>query len=120
MSKLFINKARSAAVTGHRTLYNDFDRDRLEKVFNKLIEGGFDTFLVGMAIGFDTECFLALEKIRKSKPIKIIACIPCIGQDAKFSESQKKLYKRMVESADEKVILSQEYTRTCMMDRNRY
>lgn len=120
MSELFINIAKAAAVTGHRTLYNDFNRERLEQVFNKLIEGGFDTFLVGMAVGFDTECFLVLEKIRKSKPIKIIACIPCLNQDAKFSDKQKILYRKMIDCADEKVILSEKYTPSCMMDRNRY
>ena len=120
MNEIVINKARAVSVTGHRTLYNDFNRERLEGMLMKLIDGGFDTFLVGMAIGFDTECFIALAKIRKFRPIKIIACIPCKNQDALFSEKQKDLYRRMVDSADERVVLNEKYTKTCMMERNRF
>jgi len=120
VSEIFINNARACAVSGHRVLYSDFDRERLEKVFNKLVDGGFDTFLVGMALGFDTECFLILEKIREKKNIKIIACIPCLTQAERFNKKQKELYNKMVESADERIILSQEYTDTCMKKRNEF
>lgn len=120
MKEIFINKARTAAVTGHRILGKDFDRESLRKTFYALIEGGYEVFLVGMALGFDTECFLTLEEIRKNKPVKIIACIPCIGQDEKFNAEQKELYKRMISSADEKVVLSENYTENCMMKRNKY
>ncbi len=111
---------KTCAVTGHRVLQKDFDRNKLKEVFLKLIEGGIDTFLVGMAIGFDTECFLVLQEIREKKDIKIIACIPCEKQALKFSEKEKKLYYKMLDSADEKVLISKEYTAYCMMKRNMY
>ena len=115
-----INKARTVAVTGHRILGADFDREKLKEIFYKLIDEGYDCFLVGMAIGFDTECFYLLEEIRKEKKVKIIACIPCKDQSAKFREAQKRKYEYMVSVADERVILSQKYTSDCMMKRNRY
>lgn len=114
------NKARSVALTGHRVLEKTFDKKKIEDIFNKLIEKGFDTFLVGMALGFDTVCFHILEEIRKQKSIKIIACIPCLTQAERFNLSQKKEYDKMVQSADEKVVLSKEYTRTCMQKRNEF
>lgn len=119
-SEIFINKLKSCAVTGHRILQRDFDKEKVKKVFLKLIDDSYDTFLVGMALGFDTECFLILEEIKKKKNIKIIACIPCESQSKMFTSSQKELYERMINSADSKVILSKEYTPYCMIKRNRF
>ena len=98
----------------------NFNKEGLKEVFYKLIDGGYDTFLVGMALGFDTMCFNVLEQIRKEKNIKIIACIPCLEQDKYFTESQKTEYARMVKSADEKRIFSEKYTSYCMHRRNCY
>ena len=73
-----------------------------------------------MAIGFDTICFEILEKLRDKYKIKIIACIPCLTQNYKFNESQKEEYNRMLDSADEKIIISEKYNKYCMMKRNRF
>ena len=89
MTELFINKARACAVSGHRNVEKNLDINRLEQIFIKLIEGGVDTFLVGMALGFDSICFKILERLRKANPIKIIACIPCKTQSYKYNEEQK-------------------------------
>lgn len=117
---MIIDKAKTCAFTGHRNLGRDYSRSELERIIKGLIGGGFDTFMVGMAVGFDTECFKILEKFRKTENIKIIACIPCIGQDYKFSETQKAEYKKMLDVADEKIYVSKEYTKTCMFKRNAF
>jgi uncharacterized phage-like protein YoqJ len=116
----FINNAKTVAVSGHRFLDKDFNKDLLRKVFLELIEKDYDTFLIGMAVGFDTECFKILENIRKQKNIKIIACIPCLNQHKNFSLFQKREYERMVASADEKIVLQQEYDKYCMLKRNNF
>ena len=114
-----VYKSKTVAVSGHRTLEKDFDYKKIEDLFLSLIkENKADTFLVGMALGFDTVCFKILEKIRKKENIRIIACIPCLNQADYFSEEQKREYKRMVNSADEKIILYDKYTKTCMLERN--
>lgn len=120
MSEIFINKARSVAITGHRILNKDFNQIRLEKQLEELIKNGYDTFLIGMALGFDSTCFKALEKIRERKQIKLVACIPCLSQDYKFNDAQKKEYRRMLSVADEKVLISKEYTNRCMQKRNKF
>lgn len=120
MSEFDIIKAYSVCITGHRTLEKDLTREYVKGYLDKLVESNFNTFYVGMAVGFDTLCFQILEEIRKTKKIKIIACVPCPSQPAKFSEMQKKEYFRMVESADEKVVLSESYTPYCMQKRNQY
>lgn len=116
--EIFINPAKTCAVTGHRIVDGKFCTEKLKKCFYKLVEGGYDTFLVGMAIGFDTLCFQTLESVRREKNIKIIACIPCETQSAKFNNSQKEEYDRMLNSADGKIMISTEYTPRCMHKRN--
>lgn len=120
MSEIFINKAKTCAVTGHRQVTNDLNVKNLTEIFEKLIDGGYQNFLIGMAVGFDTLCFKILENIRKKKDIKIIACIPCEKQDYNFSLEQKEQYRKMLLSADEKVLISKEYTPYCMQKRNRF
>ena len=121
MSEVFINKAKTLAFTGHRILGAEFNKEKLEIILEKFIEKDFDTFLVGMALGFDTVCFKTLEKLKEKYPtIKIIACVPCLTQAYKFNRLQKEEYDRMLSVADEKIILSTEYTPTCMMKRNKF
>ena len=108
MSEIFINQARTVAITGHRVLQEDFNVDKLKKLLTELIKKDFNIFLVGMALGFDTVCFQVLEELRKEKDIKIIACIPCLRQDYKFNFKQKQEYERMVNSADEKIVLTEQ------------
>ena len=115
-----IIKEKTCAVTGHRALDESLDKDRLKGEFYALIERGIDTFLCGMALGFDTLCFETLQEIRKIKKIKIIACIPCKNQDKKFNFYQKLKYQNLIKSADEQIVLSEEYTPECMMNRNRF
>lgn len=117
---MIIDRAKTCAFTGHRNLGRDFNKAELERVIKGLIRGGFTTFLIGMAVGFDTECFKMLETLRKTENIRIIACIPCEKQDYKFSEKQKEEYKKMLDSADEKIYVSKEYTKTCMFKRNMF
>lgn len=118
--EIFLNSAKSCAFTGHRTLYPDFDREKVSEVIDSLINNGFDTFLVGMAVGFDTECFKILLKKREEKYIKIVACIPCENQSERFNFNQKKEYSELIEKADVKVILQKEYSSVCMRKRNEF
>ncbi len=115
------NKNFTASVSGNRILLKDFNREKLKETFIKLIKiAKINTFLVGMAVGFDTVCFNVLEEIRKTEDIKIIACIPCLNQDYNFSLAQKLEYNRMILSCDEKIYIGKEYTKACMLKRNRY
>ena len=117
---MIIDKIKTCAFSGHRVLGKDFNKEELTRVIKGLIFGGFTTFLVGMAVGFDTECFKILVELRKEYPIKIIACIPCENQDKNFTATQKIEYKKMLESADEKIYIAKEYTKNCMFKRNMF
>ena len=47
-------------MTGHRYLPDDFDRIKLKIYLGQIAENGYEIFLVGMAKGFDLECFSVL------------------------------------------------------------
>ena len=110
---------KSVAVTGHRTV-ESLNEQKLEEVFKQLIKKGYNRYLVGMAVGFDSICFRILEKLREKSDIKIIACIPCKDQAKFFTPAQKEEYDRMVSVADEKRIFSEKFNSYCMHRRNCY
>lgn len=120
VGEIFINKAKTCAVSGHRNCQEMVNKQEVNKVFNKLISYGYDTFLIGMAIGFDTFCFLELLKIKKKKNIKIIACIPFDNQAEAFSKEQKNTYEMLLREADEKIYVSHKYSAYCMQKRNKF
>ncbi len=120
MKDIKIVEKNTMCVSGHRKLYGGIDSGKIEKIFIEKIESGYDTFLIGMAVGFDTVCFKILEKLREQYKIRIIACVPCLEQDKMFTLAQKKEYRRMIETADEKIVLSENYTPYCMIKRNKF
>ena len=98
----------------------NFDVAEIEKAVYNAINDGFSTFLVGMAIGFDSVCFNVLEKIRQEKKIKIISCVPCKDQSEFFNSKQKAEYERMIKAADKVVYLAESYYEGCMQARNEF
>ncbi len=120
IGNIIINRAKTCSFTGHRIMLDGFDEESLINLIKGAIKDGYDTFLVGMALGFDTLCFKILEDLRQTNDIKIIACVPCPDQDKSFKGEDKIIYKNMIESADERVVLSERYTPYCMQKRNRF
>ena len=118
---MIINKEACACFTGHRVLKRDIDVLALDNEIIKLLNRGFDTFLCGMAMGFDMLCMKRLLKLKDKYPqIKAVACIPCKDQAKKFPADIKKEYNLLVDEADEKIVLSDDYTETCMKERDRF
>lgn len=117
---MIINKYKTCAITGHRQIDLDLDYKYLERVLEQIIKKGFDTFLIGMAIGFDTICFKMLYKLKQKYDIKLVACVPFPEQAEKFSISQKEEYESLLEKADHIEIISQKYYKGCMRKRNEF
>ena len=124
-------KGATVCLTGHRPKslpwgYNEnlqsclkFKSD-LKQVFIGAINYGLTTFLTGMAEGFDMIATEILLELRKTYQIKIIAVIPCLDQEIKWKPEQQARYRKIVEQCDDQIILAEQYTPTCMNDRNKY
>ncbi len=107
--------------TGHRDLQADFSKKKLKAAIGQIIALGVDTFLCGMAMGFDLAAADAVLSLKKKNPsLKLIACIPCIGQEKYFSKADQKRYTTALKKADEKVILADSYYKGCMQVRDKY
>ncbi len=120
MTDLIFNINKTCAVTGHRKVNDDLDLENLKEVFIKQINNGYDTFLIGMALGFDTICFEILYSLKKEYDIKLIACVPCENQSRGFPLEDKNKYFKMLDVANEVIFVSKDYNRWCMFKRNRF
>ena len=114
-------KNTTCAITGHRALTENFNKEQLIKDLEKIIEQGFNLFLIGMAQGFDLACFKALILLKKNYPqIKLCAVIPCIDQSKYFSQNDRYDYFEFLDQADYVAKEERSYYKGCMLVRNNY
>lgn len=112
---------KSCALTGHRTLGQNFDEDALKnKILELVKEQNVGVFYCGMAKGFDTVACEILTEIKGENSVEIIACVPCPEQDKFFSEKDKKTYEKLLEKCDEIKVVSDHYFKGCMQVRNKF
>ncbi len=119
-----MQKNSTCCFTGHRDLPEDkIDeiRKRTKETVERLIDGGFVTYICGGAVGFDMMCGeIVLELKEKYPQIELFMAIPCAEQSKFFGENAKKQYMHLMQNADRKVCLSENYYNGCMQARNRY
>jgi len=120
------------AFTGHRPKkfpwgYNEADvrcvalKKALTEQIAKLVNSGYTDFLSGMAEGTDTWAALTILSLKKENPaLKLHCVLPCEGQADKWSASARELYSYILEQANSVVYVSREYSKDCMLKRNRY
>lgn len=123
-------KELSCAFTGHRPTRFSFGYDeenekclRFKLVIagqiKKLIECGVTTFYCGMALGVDQWAFEIVVDFKREYPhARLVAVRPCDSQANKRSVEQRERYFDMLPSCDEEVLISYEYTPTCMFERS--
>lgn len=110
----------ACALTGHRTLGEEFSPARLRRALESLLKEGTDTFYCGMAMGFDLAAGELLVRLRKKYPLRLVACIPCADQAERFPLSLRRRYEALLSACDERVVLFPAYEKGCMFARNRY
>lgn len=112
---------KACSFTGHREIKDPVDTELLADLVQSLIDGGTDTFLTGMAMGFDLIAAEVVIFLKKKNPhIKLIGCVPCPDQERSYPKAEKEKYKRVLESCDEVKLLSPHYHGGCMFVRDRY
>lgn len=115
-----MSKLNTCCFTGHRFLPRNFDAARLSEEISAMIEKGVDTFISGGALGFDTVAAVEVLKLKKKKykQIKLHVYAPCQGQDARWNEKDKRLYREILSRADYVDMPEILYNNQCMKVRN--
>ena len=99
-------------------------KNRLETAMEKaILENGYNHFISGMALGSDiffAEIALKLKAKYPEQKITLECAIPHRNQEGRFSDAYKKRYHDIVSKSDKITVISERYTRSCLMDRNKY
>jgi len=119
-----LNRISTVCFTGHRSIPPEWEReirDAAENALRTLVMRGYDTFLLGGALGFDTLAQLTAMHLREEFPfLRIVMAIPCLNQDAQWQEKDRRIYRLLLRTADERIVLRENYTAGCMLERNRF
>ena len=111
---------RACALTGHREVLHDFNKNELYDKLEELIKQGCDTFFCGMAEGFDLIALECLKDLKSKYHIYIEACIPYEGQELHFPPAERKKYRELLLWCDRKTVMFPGYRNGCFLIRNRY
>ena len=133
VDRKYSNNNKVCCFTGHRSQklpwgFNEQDerclkmKKELYLEIEKSINEGYDTFLCGMALGFDTICAETVLQLKeKYKFVKLIGALPCKNQDCKWNTDQKKRYRNLLKQLDDIRCIYEEYNGAeCMLERNNY
>ena len=116
-------KKTSCAFTGHRVISNNVTEEIKKALVAEivtLIELGVTEFIAGGALGFDTIAAKTVIELKEKYPdITLRLILPCPEQDIKWKEKDKAIYRDILTLADSIEYVSNGYTDTCMLDRNR-
>ena len=116
--------AATAAFSGHRFVdasQRGHVKVRLTKAVLDAYGDGIRHFISGFAIGFDMMAAEVVVSLRRDYPdIALIAAIPFKGQASRFNFYDRKRYNRLLEVADEVIVLSEGYYPRCFLDRNEF
>ncbi len=113
-------KGLSCAITGHRELRPDLDKNKVYDALEELILEGYTTFYDGMAQGFDLLALECLVDLKQRYHVRIEACIPYMGQEKYMGKADAELYRRLLTWCDETHILGEKFLRGCYLSRDRY
>jgi len=114
---------KTCCFTGHRHIPQSHLLpllDTLEKEILSLHEAGVTTFRNGGAIGFDTLAALKVIVLRRYHPqMRLELWLPCRDQDKHWTDEQREVYAYLLDQADDIHYISEYYTRSCMLERDR-
>ena len=127
-----MERSTTCAFTGHRQNKLPWRGDetdarclRLKQQIADAVEavyhGGIRHYICGMANGSDFYFAEAVLALREAHPdVTLEAAIPCEGQSASWTAAQRRRYDRLVRECDYQTVIQKDYTRECMLRRNRY
>lgn len=125
--------SKTVCFTGHRPQklpwrFNEYDsrcikmKETLKNLIENSIKNDYDTFICGMALGFDIICAETILELKKIYPhIILIGALPCKNQDCKWLPKDKIRYQNILSQVDKVRCIYDTYNGSeCMLERNRY
>ena len=105
MSEIIINPAKTCCFTGHRpeNLPGDYEElyIRLEAAIRQAVSDGYDTFLTGMAKGFDMIAGDAVLRLKNHGfPIRLICAVPYKGFGEHIRDEWRDISRTLLSQAD--------------------
>lgn len=96
-------------------------KTKIFDIADALYCAGIRHYICGMAPGCDMYFCEAVIKLREQhSDITIEAAIPCASQSDSWNESLRLRYRELVLACDKKTVLQTDYTKDCMLKRNKY
>ena len=96
-------------------------RRRLGQIIRRLAELGYNEFISGVAMGFDTWVAEDVLRLRaEMREVRLECAVPFPSQADKWSMRDKFRRERILAAADSVVTLSPEYSKSAFFLRNRY
>ena len=118
-----MNYPKICCFTGHRHISYENTvmlTQKLRRLILTLAEDGVTIFRAGGAIGFDTLAALCVLEQRDALGLRLELILPCHNQTRGWSERDKNYYNHILESCDSYRYISDVYTDSCMLERNRH
>ena len=114
-----LNRINTVCFTGHRIIGSDFDENAFKMALDVAVKNGFDTFICGGALGFDTYAAEAIIKLKESHPhIELHLYLPCKDQELLWNQRDKDRYYEILKKADYIDCPDTPYYDGCMRVRN--
>ena len=122
MEQRKFSRAATAAFTGHRFI-DASQKEHVKKLLsNAVLDAyghGIRNFISGFAIGFDMMAAEEVVSLKQTYPdITLTAAVPFKGQACRFNFYDRKRYDRLLEMADEVIVLSESYYPRCFLERD--
>lgn len=115
---------RTVCFTGHRKIPHEQlleVKQYLKLAIIEAIKDGYIYFGTGGALGFDTIAAQTVLELKEVYPqIKLILVLPCKDQAKRWISKDIEVYQDIKDKADKVVYISEEYTKDCMLKRNRH
>lgn len=117
---------KTCCFTGHRYI-PETDEGALGALIAEeaglLYKLGFDTFLTGGALGFDT--LAARELLRMKKyggfpNLKLVLVLPYLGQESRWPQNARMMYEYIKRRADDVIYTGDVYADGLLLRRDRY
>lgn len=111
--------------TGHRTISESKIREialRTREQIYLHIAGGYQYFVCGGAVGFDTIAAMQVARVRAGgEEIFLILALPCRDQTAMWKSTEMlRLYQRIKGMADRIIYVNDLFFEGCMKERNQF